>query len=325
MAAEGLRTIPDSARLHAHPLNDARHGMKPRPPTIPDRPHPPRLRKAPGVPAERYDYGTEETPPRKRRVSKTLALSILAHVMVLLGASYWVIARHTDAPPVQAGGAEAAEIDPFPMMQRAAPESSASATPSKQPEPLAIRPLPEPELPQLALEAFANHAAPPSIELPSPMFLETPTEISHAKAPLSSKNNRSIAVHPRTRHDGGAPKAGKGTAKTAPEQASDGVSGGGGGGVFGVGQLDGKPRLLHHPAAVFPAELVRQGATSGTVVLDVMLDEDGTVHVLGTISATSPALVAEAQRVAAGSSFTPPTHAGKRVKAHMKWPIVIRR
>jgi hypothetical protein len=293
--------------------------MKPKITTIPDRPHPPRLRKAPGVVMEKPDSETGAPPPPRRRMSRTLGLSIVAHVVILLGAAYWVIARHPDAPPpvVEPEG------DPFPLLQRSAPESSPEPSATKQSMPLALRPLPQPDLPQPVLEEFLTKASALPMEMPGPMFVETPPEPAHAKdMAMASQMPERHPIKPRKKPGGGAMNPGKPAQKTAAASASSGTSGGS---TFPIGQLDGKPQLLRHPPAVFPAELIRQGATSGTVVLDVELEEDGSVHVLGTVSSTHPALVAEAKRVAAGSRFTPPKHDGRIVKAHMKWPIVIRK
>lgn len=94
---------------------------------------------------------------------------------------------------------------------------------------------------------------------------------------------------------------------------------------YGVGELDGKPRLLRHGSAAFPSKLARRGVDRGTVVLEVELDERGRVKIRRVISSTHPELVAPARRVAASASFTPPTRNGKAVKSIMRWPITIRR
>lgn len=94
---------------------------------------------------------------------------------------------------------------------------------------------------------------------------------------------------------------------------------------YGVGELDGKPGLLRHGSAAFPAELARRGVDRGTVVLEVELDERGRVSVRRVVSATHTELIAPARRVAASASFTPPTRNGKAVKSIMRWPITIRR
>ena len=323
MAAQGIRTIPDSAGRSEVTLNGNRQGMKPRFTTVPTRPHPPRLRKAPGVVVEKQDDGADVQPSRRRRLSKPLALSILAHVVILLGASYWVIARRPDArqPAGERGG------DPFPLMQRGTQESFPNTPATHDSTPLALRTLPEPDLPQPVLDQFLDQTTLPPLDMPGPMFVEeAPPEPLQAKdqAAATAATER-IDTRPKKTPGGSPMKSGKSARKASATSTAPNTPGPSVGSSFALGQLDGKPRLLHHPAAVFPVELIHQGASSGTVVLNVELDESGSVRVLGLVSATHPSLVAEAKRVAAGSSFTPPMREGRHVKARMTWPIIIRR
>jgi len=95
--------------------------------------------------------------------------------------------------------------------------------------------------------------------------------------------------------------------------------------VYSVAELDGKPRLLSHPAVSFPAALARRGVRRGTVVLEVELDRSGSVRVRRVISSTHSELVPKARQLAAGSKFTPPLRHGRPVRAVMRWPITIRR
>ncbi|MEM1083044.1 MAG: energy transducer TonB [Verrucomicrobiota bacterium] len=94
---------------------------------------------------------------------------------------------------------------------------------------------------------------------------------------------------------------------------------------YGIGDLDGKPRLLRHGSAPFPSSLARKGVSSGTVTFEVELSTSGAVRVRRVVSASHPELISPARRVAAGARFTPPTRQGQRVKAVMKWPITIRK
>ena len=94
---------------------------------------------------------------------------------------------------------------------------------------------------------------------------------------------------------------------------------------YDMSELDGKPRLLRAGSATFPSALARRGVSSGTVVLEVELSERGSVRVRRTLSSSHPELVSAAQRVAAGSRFTPPMKSGRAVKAVMRWPITIKR
>ncbi len=298
--------------------------MRPRTTTVAERPHPPRLRKAPGAAVEDQDSEADGPPPRKRRWSRTLVFSIVAHVVVLLGASYWVVARHT-APSQPAGMPDG---DPFPLMHRGEPESSSNSPATYHNTPPSPRTLPEPDLPRLVMKELLTQAAALPLEMPAPMFVEkNPLEpILIKDSDSASKPTEQIAIRAKKTSGGGAMKKGKAKRKaTTAGSSTPEISGHSGGSSFALGQLDGKPRLLYHPPAVFPVELIHQGATTGTVVLEVELDESGAVHVMGMVSTTHPDLVAEAKRVAAGSSFTPPLHEGRHVKAHMTWPIIIHR
>ncbi|RFC46891.1 MAG: TonB protein C-terminal [Verrucomicrobia bacterium] len=92
---------------------------------------------------------------------------------------------------------------------------------------------------------------------------------------------------------------------------------------FRVTDLDGSPRLLHHPSVTFPARLAAAKVKAGTVVLEVELSEVGRVSVRRVVSATHPELVAPARYLAQGSRYTPPKMNGVAVKAVMRWPITI--
>ncbi|MBK1830496.1 energy transducer TonB [Verrucomicrobiaceae bacterium R5-34] len=92
---------------------------------------------------------------------------------------------------------------------------------------------------------------------------------------------------------------------------------------YSLGELDRKPRLLRNPSVRFPSSI--RGATSGRVVVRVIILPSGRSQFLSVVSASHPALVAPAKRIASGSRFTPPTRQGKPVKAVMTWPITIRK
>lgn len=92
---------------------------------------------------------------------------------------------------------------------------------------------------------------------------------------------------------------------------------------YRVTELDGSPRLLHHPGVTFPSRLAAAGVRAGTVVLEVELSEAGRVSVRRVVSSTHPELVAPARYLAQGSRYTPPKMNGVAVKAVMRWPITI--
>jgi TonB family protein len=92
---------------------------------------------------------------------------------------------------------------------------------------------------------------------------------------------------------------------------------------YRVAELDGSPRLIHHPSVSFPTGLASQGVRAGTVTLEVELNESGRVSVRRVLSSTHPELVSPARYVAQGSRYTPPKRNGMAVKATMRWPITI--
>jgi len=92
---------------------------------------------------------------------------------------------------------------------------------------------------------------------------------------------------------------------------------------YSIGELDQKPRLLRNPSVSFPRSI--RHAKSGRVVVRIAILPSGRSRFISVISATHPALIPLARRIANGSRFTPPTRQGKAVKAVMTWPITIRK
>ncbi len=92
---------------------------------------------------------------------------------------------------------------------------------------------------------------------------------------------------------------------------------------YSLGELDQTPRLLRNPSVTFPRSI--RNASSGRVVVRVIIHPSGRSQFLSVVSSTHPELVPLAQRISNGSRFTPPTRQGKPVKAVMTWPITIKK
>lgn len=183
------------------------------------------------------------------------------------------------------------------------------------PPPPPVDPPPDAPPPPPSLTEVTEVPDPMRVPVPKaelPMDLETPVDpffTDVAPAPLPTPPKPEAKPSP-----GPTPKPTRPT-PPRPVQKSH----------YSVGELDGKPRLLRHGSAVFPASLARRGVSRGTVVLEVELDQRGQVSIRRVVSATHQELIQAARRVASSASFTPPTRQGKPVKSIMRWPITIRK
>jgi len=92
---------------------------------------------------------------------------------------------------------------------------------------------------------------------------------------------------------------------------------------YSVSELDRKPRLIRNPSVRFPSSI--RNASSGRVVVKVLILPSGKSQFVSVLSSTHPALIPAAKRLANGSRFTAPTRQGKAVKAVMTWPITIKK
>lgn len=94
--------------------------------------------------------------------------------------------------------------------------------------------------------------------------------------------------------------------------------------LYTPSQLDSHPSLLNRPKVTFPASLTRAGVKQGKVVLEVMINMAGTVHVKRAISSTHPELIPMAKTFAAKARFSPPKKDGRNVNALFNWPLILR-
>lgn len=90
--------------------------------------------------------------------------------------------------------------------------------------------------------------------------------------------------------------------------------------IFEVSDLDRVPRVINRPRLVVPQELARDGIR-GTVRLQVRIDPNGRVTVLGVESADHPRLIDFARRYAERCLFESPTRGGQKVSTRYTLPI----
>jgi outer membrane biosynthesis protein TonB len=178
-----------------------------------------------------------------------------------------------------------------------------------------------PPPPPLALTGLSDVPDPTMVALPSvdiPIPVDLPVDAFHlnTRPGLMASGNFGLGG-PGNGSLGGTP-GGTGIGPGKP-----GAPAGPGKGSFRVSDLDGSPRLLHHPSVTFPARLAASGVRAGTVVLEVELSEVGRVSVRRVLSSSHAELVAPARYLAQGSRYTPPKMNGVAVRAVMRWPITI--
>jgi protein TonB len=182
--------------------------------------------------------------------------------------------------------------------------------PPEEPPPEA--PPPPPSLTEVSEVPDPTRVAVPKAEVPMDLSMPVdPFFTDLAPAPLPQPVVRREAPRPRP----AARPAARPVKPPAPATKA----------YYGIGEIDGKPRLLRHGSASFPSSLARRGVTRGTVVFEVEISRNGAVSVRRVVSASHPELVAPARRVAGSARFTAPTRRGQPVVARMKWPITIRK
>ena len=91
--------------------------------------------------------------------------------------------------------------------------------------------------------------------------------------------------------------------------------------VFGLGELDQKPKLLTPINISFPDSLKRRGIRKATARLHVMIDESGRVTLKGIRHIDHPELRSGIHQVVRQARFTAPTKGGQPVRAEFVWPL----
>ena len=94
--------------------------------------------------------------------------------------------------------------------------------------------------------------------------------------------------------------------------------------IFTFEDLAQAPRAVYLPRFDFPRALIRKGINSGTLVIQVLIDENGKTTVEKIISSTQPDLTEPAKRLAARARFSIPKIEGKAVKVRGQWPLTLK-
>lgn len=85
--------------------------------------------------------------------------------------------------------------------------------------------------------------------------------------------------------------------------------------------LDALPSLLTPVRIAFPNNLRRQGINHVLVKLDVVIDEQGMVHLQQVVSNPYPELKPEIDKMVKQSRFTAPKQGEQAVRARFIWPV----
>ena len=91
--------------------------------------------------------------------------------------------------------------------------------------------------------------------------------------------------------------------------------------AFGLGELDNVPVLLTKIRAVFPRKLARKGVNKAKVALDVFIDEQGRISLIGIKELPYEELLVPIENIIRTSRFSVPTKAGQPVRARFVWPV----
>lgn len=91
--------------------------------------------------------------------------------------------------------------------------------------------------------------------------------------------------------------------------------------AFGLGELDSIPVLLTQIKTVFPRSLARKGIKKATVALDVFIDEQGNITLVGIKEMPYEELSDSIHKIIRDSRFSIPTKNGQAVRARFIWPL----
>ena len=94
--------------------------------------------------------------------------------------------------------------------------------------------------------------------------------------------------------------------------------------IFRFEDLPEAPRAVFVPRFQFPRSLSRRGIKTGTVVLQILIDESGKSTVEKVISSTHPDLTEHATRLASKARFSIPKINGEAVKVRGHWPLTLK-
>jgi len=91
--------------------------------------------------------------------------------------------------------------------------------------------------------------------------------------------------------------------------------------AFGLGELDSVPVLLTQIKAIFPRSLARKGITKAKVSLDVFIDEQGSISLIGITEMPYEELLSAVNKIIRTSRFSVPTKNSQPVRARFIWPV----
>jgi hypothetical protein len=91
--------------------------------------------------------------------------------------------------------------------------------------------------------------------------------------------------------------------------------------AFGLGELDSVPVLLTQIKSVFPRSLARKGIKKAKVALDVFIDEQGNITLVGITEMPYEELSDSIHKIIRNSRFSVPTKNGQPVRARFIWPV----
>lgn len=91
--------------------------------------------------------------------------------------------------------------------------------------------------------------------------------------------------------------------------------------AFGLEQLDSVPILLTKIKAIFPRSLARKGITKAKVALDIFIDEQGSVSLIGIKEMPYKELLDTINKIIRTSRFSVPTKNNQPVRVRFIWPV----
>lgn len=94
--------------------------------------------------------------------------------------------------------------------------------------------------------------------------------------------------------------------------------------AFSLASLDSVPRLLNKPKYRLPSILRKRGIKRFDIVLDVVIDTKGRVHLVEIKSNPYPSFGDELRKLVKNARFSAPMKDGEPAKARFDWPLEIK-
>lgn len=95
-------------------------------------------------------------------------------------------------------------------------------------------------------------------------------------------------------------------------------------GIVGFGELDSDPIVLSAPIYPYPEELTDAGITRFLVSFHILIDQEGTPHLIRILENPHPSEQARLVEWLAGVRFSPPLKLGLPVRTEYEWPVLFR-